>query len=105
MADQSRTSRFRAQFIHALRAYQTKTSVTLAEHSLAIQLQSCYSIESVIRLLQNQAGVFSDLPGSDINMKSMESTVYVLSAISTTLSLDEAIDLVRQNALMRCSAS
>ena len=38
-------------------------------------------------------------------MKSIESAVYVLSAISTTLSLDEAIDLVRQNALMRCSAS
>ena len=105
MADQSRTSRFRAQFEFALQSYQTKTSVTLAEHSFAIQLQSCYSIESIITLLQNEARAFSDLLGSDLIMKSIESAVCVLSAISTTLSLDEAIDLVRQNALMRCSAS
>jgi len=38
-------------------------------------------------------------------MKSIESTVSHLSAISATLSLDEAIDLVRQNALICCSTS
>ena len=105
MADQSRTSRFRAQFEYALLGYQRKTSVTLAEHSLAIRLQNCYSVESVIRLLKNEARAFSDLPGSDIIMNSIERTVSILSAISATLSLDEAIDLVRQNALICYSTS
>jgi len=105
MADQSRTSRFRAQFETALQAYQRETSITLAEHSLAIQLQSCHSIESIITLLQNEARAFNDLPRSDIIMKSIESTVSILSAISATPSLDEAISLVRQDALIGRSTS
>ena len=100
MADQSRTSRFRAQFESALRAYQRETSITLAEHSLAIQLQSFSSVESIIVFLQNEARAFSDLPRSDIIMKSIESTVSILSAISAAPSLDGAISLVRQNALI-----
>ena len=100
MADQSRTSCFRAQFESALQTYQRETYITLAEHSLAIQLQSCHSVESIITLLQNEARAFSDLPRSDIIMKSIESTVSILSAISAAPSLDEAISLVRQNALI-----
>jgi hypothetical protein len=105
MADQSRTSRFQAQFEFALQSYQKETSVTLAEHSLAIQLQSCYSIESITALLQNEARAFSDLLGSDIIMKSIESTISILSSISAASSLDEAISLVRQNALKGCFMS
>ena len=98
MADQSRTSRFRAQFESALQSYQRETSVTLAEHSLAIQLQSCHPIESIITLLQNEARAFSDLPGSDKIMKSIEDTVAIVSAISVVLSLGEIISHVRQRA-------
>ena len=98
MADQSRTSRFRAQFESALQFYQRETSVALAEHSLAIQLQSCHPVESIITLLQNEARAFSDLLGCDTIMKSIERTVSILSAISAALSLDEAISQVRQRA-------
>jgi hypothetical protein len=105
MTDQSRTSRFRAQFESALQSYQRETSITLAEHSLAIQLQSCHSTESIITLIQNEARAFGGLPGSDIIMKSIESAVSILSAISASPSLDEAISLVRQDALLGCSTS
>ena len=96
MADQSRTSRFQTQFESALQSYQRETGVTLAEHSLAINLQSCHSVESIITLLQNEALAFSDLPRGDIVMKSIQNSVSILSVISGGPSLDEAIDLVRK---------
>jgi hypothetical protein len=94
MADQSRNSRFRAQFESALQAYQRKTNITLAEHSIAIQFQGCHSVEPITTFLQNEARAFNDLPRSEIIMKSIESIVSILSAISATL---EAFSLVRQN--------
>jgi hypothetical protein len=81
-----------------LKAYQTTTGVTLAEHPLAIQVQSCHSVEAITTLLKYEARTFSNIQGSERVMKSIERAVSILSTLSTTATLGEAIGLVRQNA-------
>jgi hypothetical protein len=105
MADQSRSTRFRALFESALQAYERKTGVILAEHPLALQLQSCCSVESIATLLQDQIRVSSDFRGHDRIIISIMSTLSVISTLSTTTALDWATGLVRQKALMTCSTS
>jgi len=101
MADQSEPNRFRALFESALQAYHQKAGVILADHPLAVQLQSCHSIESITTVLQDQAQAFSEFPGNDKVMKSIKSTVSILIRLSVTASLDDNIGLVRHKALMR----
>ena len=102
MTDQSGCTRFWARFEHALQAYQTTTGVILAEHPLAVQLQSCRSIDSMTTILQYEARAFSDLPESDRMMKAIQSIVSILCAISVTTSLRDATGLVRDEALIAC---
>jgi hypothetical protein len=94
MPDHSGSTRFRERFEAALRTYQTTTGVTLTE----FQAQNCRSFESIATLLKYEAQAFSNLQGSDIIMKSTESTVSILSTLSATTTLGEASGLVRQNA-------
>jgi hypothetical protein len=101
MADQSEHNRFRTLFESALQAYDQKAGVILADHPLAVQLQSCHSIESITTFLQDQAQAFSEFPGSDKVMKSIKSTVSILIRLSVTASLDDNIVLVRHKALIR----
>jgi hypothetical protein len=94
----SGSTRFREIFEAALRTYQTTTGVTLTEHPLAIQVQSCRSVESIATRLKDEARAFGNLQGSDTIMKSIESTVSILSTLPVTTTLGEASGLVRQNA-------
>jgi len=55
MADQSGSTGFFALYESALRAYEKNAGVAFAEHPLALQLQSCDSVESVTSVLQGQA--------------------------------------------------
>jgi len=96
MADPSASPHFQARFESALQAYQTKTGITLAEHALAVQLQSCHSVDSITTFLKYEAEAVSDFLGSDRTMESIESTVSILSTLSATASLGEAIGLVRR---------
>ena len=105
MADHSGSTRFRARFESALQAYKQTTGVTLAEHPLAVQLQNCHSDDSIIILLKYEARPFSDLPGNDRIMESIESIMSIVSTLCSTASLGEAIGLVRQNAPMGCPTS
>jgi hypothetical protein len=98
MLDQSGFARLRARFESALEAYQMTTGVTLAEHPLALQIQSCRSRESIATLLKSETRAFTDLRGSDRIMRSIESITSILSTLSETAILGEAIDLVRENA-------
>jgi len=97
MADQSR---FCALFESALQSYGKDAGVNLPEHPLALQLQSCHSTESIIAVLQGQAQAFSEFRGSDRVMKTIKSTVSILTRLSATASLAVDIDLV---CLMACS--
>ena len=105
MADHSGSIRFRARFDSALQAYKQTTGVTLAEHPLAVQLQNCDSDDSIVILLKYEARPFSDLPGNDRIMESIESIVSIVSTLCSTASLGEGIGLVRQNAPMGCPTS
>ena len=66
----------------------------LADYPLAVQLQSCHTIESITVALEGQALALGDFQGSDRVMKSIESTLLVLIRLSTAASLGNAIGLV-----------
>ncbi len=101
MGDPSASPHFQALFESALQAYQTKTGITLAEHALAVQLQSCHSVESITTtLLQGEVQAFSNLQENDRIMKSIETIVSNLTTLSATASLGDDLGLVRQKALI-----
>jgi hypothetical protein len=104
MGDRSGSTgtQFRALFEPALQAYEEKTGVTLAEHPLAVQLHSCHSTESVPTVLLGEAQAFSEFRGSNKLMKSINDIVSNLSRLFSTASVNDAIDMVRQKALMAC---
>jgi hypothetical protein len=79
-----------------LQAYEKKTGIPLAEHPLAVQLQSCLSVESVTVLVQDQALAFSEFLGKDRIMRSIRSIVSMINTLSTTTSLGNTILLVRR---------
>jgi hypothetical protein len=84
-----------------LQAYKEKTDITLAEHPLAVQLQSCDSAESIATtLLQGEPQAFSNFQEKDRITKSIKAIVSVLTTLSATASLSDALGLVRQTALM-----
>jgi hypothetical protein len=95
MADRSGSASSQARFQSALRAYQNKTGVTLAEHPVAVQLQNYHSVQSITTILLYEAGAISDYQGFGRITKAMQSTVSILAPLSTTASLGEAIGLVR----------
>jgi hypothetical protein len=101
MADRSGPAHFQPLFESALQAYKKKTEITLAEHPLAVQLQSCDSAESITTtLLQGESQAFSNFEGKDRITKSVKTIVLVLTTLSATPSLGDAHGLVRQIALM-----
>ena len=100
MAHQSESARFQTLFKPALQAYEKKAGVSLAQHPLAIKLQSCDTVETITSILQDKAQAFEHLQGSDKIMKSIKITVSILSNISPATSLADAVGLVRKKALM-----
>ena len=100
MADPSGSTHFQARFESALQAYQTTTGITLAEHALAVQLQSCNTVESITTLVQGQAQPFSNYQESDRIMKSIKTIVSILTPLSVAASLADAVGLVRQVAMV-----
>jgi len=105
MAYQPQSARFQALFEPALQAYEKTAGVSLTQHPLAIKLQSCDSVEAVSGLLQDQAQAFRDFQGSDKIMKSLKTTVPILSKLSSAASLADAFGLVRQQELVTCFTS
>ena len=79
--------------------------VSLTQHPLAIKLQRCDSIEAITGLLQDQAQAFGHFRGSDKIMKSLKTTVSILSKLSFAASRSDAFGLVRQKRLMACLTS
>jgi len=100
MADQAVSSRLRTLLELALEDYEIKTTVSLAKHPIAQNLEDCHSIESITTLLQDQARPFGEFRGRDRIMKSIRSTVSLLYKLSGTTALGDGIGLVRQKALM-----
>jgi hypothetical protein len=101
MAHQAGPAHFPLLFDSALRAYQEKTGITLAEHPLTMQLQNRNSVESMTTtLLQGEPQAFSNFQERARITKSIKTTVSILTTPSATACLGDAFGLVRQNALM-----
>jgi hypothetical protein len=105
MAGQSGSARFEALFESALQNYQKTTGVALAQHPLAIDLQSCKSADDITTLLQDQIQAFSKFRESDRMMKAIRTTVSMLTPLSDAASLANTVGLVRQKAPIACSTS
>ena len=101
MTEKSGTVHVCELFESALQAYEKKAGVTLAEHPLAVQLQSCDSVESTIILLQGQAQAFIKSRG-DRAMKPIKNIVSSLTRLSATPTLAIAVDVVRQRVILAC---
>jgi len=99
MTDQSASTRFRALFEAGLQAYEKKTGITLAVHPLAIQIQSCHSVESISAVLQGQAQAFIKSRGSDKVINAIKNTLSILTTLSDT-AIGDSIGLVRLKAGM-----
>ena len=100
MADYSGSARLQAIFESALQAYEKETGITLAQHPLAKQLESCHSIEDIIAIMQRQFEAVNDLQTNDRIMKAIKTTVSVLTPLSDAASLADAVGLVREKALI-----
>ena len=100
MGYQPESAHLQALFKPALQEYEEKSGVSLAQHPFAIKLQNCDSVEAITGLLRDQARPFVDLQGSDRIMKSIKSTVSILSKLSTAASLADVFSLVHQQELV-----
>jgi hypothetical protein len=105
MAEQSESSCFRALFQSALQSYEKITRITLAEHPLAVQLQSCHTIESITGVFECQVLTLGDFRGSEGVMKSIKSTLSILTRLSTPASFGDAVGIVRRNILVAFSTA
>ena len=105
MSHHSESTRLQALLEPALQVYETRAGVRLTQHPLAIKLQTCDSVEAITGLLQDQAQAFRHLQGGDKIMKSLKTTVSILSKLSFAAPLADALGLVRQKGLMACLTS
>jgi len=85
MADQSGSISFQWLLESALLRYEKMTGVALSKHPLALQLESCNSVEDFNKLLGDNA---KDVRESERITKSMKTIVSILTPLSS-------IDLVR----------
>jgi hypothetical protein len=102
MPHQLESAHLRTLFEPALQAYEERAGVSLAQHPLAINLQSCDTVEAITGHLRDHAQPFIDLQGSDRITVSIKSIVTILSKISSAPSLVDAFGPVRQNTFMPC---
>ena len=106
MTDQPGSARFQALLESALQVYEKKGDIPLVdgEHSLAIRLQDCHSIDDIAALLQYKAQAFDNLQQRDRILKSIKATVSILTPISAVASVADGAGLVRQKVLKPCLA-
>ena len=105
MAGQSGSARFEMLWESALQAYENKTGVALAQHPLALELQTCHSTDDIATLLQRRAQAFDDFRQRDRMIRTIKTTVSILTPLSHAASLADVAGLVRQKTLMPCSTS
>jgi hypothetical protein len=96
---------FLALYESALHAYEKNVGVALADYPLALQLQSCDSVESMTSVLQDQVQPSGEFQGSERIMKTIKSTLSISTRLSSTASLTINMGLVRQQASMPCSVT
>ena len=88
MANQSESVSFQRLLKSALLQYEKKTGVTLSEHPLALQHQSCNSVKDFNKLLQDKA---KDVRESKRITKSMKTVGSILTPLASVASLPDAV--------------
>ena len=101
MSDQSGSARIQLLFEAYLKEYQKQTDIILAKHPLTEKFQHCDSVESVSAIFQEQVSAWSEFLAGDRIMKSVNSAVSVLCALSVGVNLG----LVRSKMPAGCSMS
>jgi hypothetical protein len=97
MGDHSESTSFRALFESAFQAYEKTTGISLTEHPLAMQIQSCHPVESMTALVQDQASAFNEFRGNDRVTQLVKTTLSILTKLFTAASLGDAVGLVCRN--------
>ena len=92
MANQSGPISFQRLLESALLRYEKMTGVTLSKHPLALQLETCNSVEDFNKFLGDEA---KDVRESERITKSMKTIVSILTPLASVASLTEAVGLVR----------
>ena len=91
-------------FESAYRGYKTQTGVTLGTHPFVQQLEYRDSAKSIATLLEGHVPACRDSWRLDRMMGSIESIVYDVYILSTTVAFGDATGLVRQ-VLIECYES
>ena len=106
MTDHPGSARFQALLESALQDYEKKGDIPLpdGEHSLAVRLQRCHSIDDMAALLQHKAQAFNDVQQRDKIFNSIKAIVSILTPVSTVASVVDGAGLVRQTVLETCLA-
>ena len=77
---------------------ENKTGENLLQHPLAIQLESCNSVESITEVLKQQAQAFREFRGGNNKVTTLlRYSVQALHKLSAPVILGEHIGLVRPN--------
>src|SRR5712691_8995817 len=102
MTDQPGSARFQKLLESAVQAYEKQAGTTLADlgNALAMKLEGCRSVDDIATLIQGQAQSFNDFRQRDKIFKSIETTVSILSPISSVASVADNVGLVRQKMLI-----
>jgi fungal STAND N-terminal Goodbye domain len=88
-------SSLKSLFDAALESYEKQTGMKLICHPLARQLEDCHSVDAIMDVLQQQARTFTESRGDDGKVKkSLQRTVHVIHALSTSTALGEGVGLV-----------
>jgi hypothetical protein len=86
-------------FDAALQSYEKQTGMKLMGHPLARQLENCYTIDSIMEILQQQARAFTEFRGDNGKVKKpLKRVVHILHALSASTTFGEGGGLVCQMA-------
>jgi hypothetical protein len=88
---------FKSLFRSALNAYETQTAIDLLGHPLALQLERCYTVESIAEALKGQARAFLGVGRGNKIVTSLKPSVQILHKLSGTMLFDGYIGLVCQS--------
>jgi len=90
-------SHFQPLFEAALGEYESQAGTKLIDHPLYIQLNTCTTVDSIIKTVLAEAQAFRQFRGDDSKvMKYLKGAVHVLSTFSAGV-FGEGIGLVRRN--------
>ena len=94
MSQPSSSISFKGLFDAALREYENKTKIKLADDPLAKKLEACDSVDSITAILQEQAQVFGGFKDDGKIMKSLRSSVDVLYTLSNSTIIGQVVGLI-----------